>query len=54
MHVPTVMVSMLCQEPQNKLGIIAPTKNIQFELNEQSLGVMLDGLTRIRDQLKKL
>ena len=54
MSEPSVLVSMQCQEPQNQMGILAPTKQVQFELSKDSLNVMVDGLQRIRDQLKKL
>ena len=54
MSEPTVLVSMQCQEPQQKCGILAPTKQVQFELSKDSLNVMVDGLQRIKDQLKKL
>eukprot|EP00484_Ammonia_sp_Unknown_P016508 CAMPEP_0197036074 /NCGR_PEP_ID=MMETSP1384-20130603/13689_1 /TAXON_ID=29189 /ORGANISM="Ammonia sp." /LENGTH=195 /DNA_ID=CAMNT_0042466207 /DNA_START=31 /DNA_END=618 /DNA_ORIENTATION=+ len=51
---PTVMVSMQIQEPQQKVGVLAPSKQVQFEMGGDSLNVMIDGLRRIRDQLKKL
>ena len=51
---PTTLVSMQIQEPQQKVGIMAPTKQVQFEMDKDSLNVMIDGLRRIRDQLKKL
>ena len=51
---PTVMVSMQVQEPQQKVGILAPSKLVQVEMGQDSLNVMIDGLRRIRDQLKKL
>ena len=54
MSEPTVMVSMQIQEPQQKVGILAPSKQVQFEMGQDSLNVMIDGLKRIRDQLKKL
>ncbi len=54
MSVPSVMVSMQVQMPQERLGILAPTKQVQFEMSKESLGVMLEGLKRIREQLKKL
>lgn len=54
MSEPTVMVSMQTQEPQQKVGLLAPSKQVQFEMGQDSLNVMIDGLRRIRDQLKKL
>ena len=51
---PTVMVSMQIQEPQQKVGLLASSKQVQFEMGQDSLNVMIDGLRRIRDQLKKL
>ena len=51
---PSCLVSMQIQEPQQKVGIMAPTKQVQFEMGQDSLNVMIDGLRRIRDQLKKL
>ena len=51
---PTVLVSMQVQNTQTKMGIMSSTKEIQFELGKDSLGIMLDGLRKIREQLKKI
>eukprot|EP01083_Nonionella_stella_P300310 1024595_1 len=51
---PTCLVSMQIQEPQQKVGLLAPSKQVQFEMDQDSLNVMIDGLRRIRDQLKKI
>ncbi|ETO09628.1 hypothetical protein RFI_27750 [Reticulomyxa filosa] len=53
MSVPAVLVSMQVQEPEQRIGILAPTSQIQFELSKESLEVMLNGLNRIKDELKK-
>lgn len=54
MSEPAVLVSMEVQPPQTEVGILESHNQIQFELRQNSLKVMIDGLQRIRDQLKKL
>ena len=54
MSEPSVIVSMQTQEPQQKVGLLAPAKQIQFEMGQDSLSVMVDSLRTIRDTLKKL
>jgi len=51
MAVPTVLVEMKLQENPTKVGIMPGVKNVQFELSKEALATMLDGLTKIRDQL---
>ena len=54
MNEPTILVSMETQNPASKVGIMPSTQEIQFELGKDSLGIMLEGLRKIREQLKKL
>lgn len=54
MSVPSVMVSFTVQKPQTERAVLAPTENIQFEMSKESLGAMIEGLNRIKAQLKKL
>lgn len=51
MAVPTVLVEMKVQEPPTTLGEMPDTRDVQFELTKESLATMLDGLSKIRDQL---
>jgi hypothetical protein len=54
MAVPTVIVDMALQRAPERQGVLAGVQHVQFELSKQSLATMLDGLTKIRDQLGNL
>lgn len=44
-------LSLQIQENPTTAGVMAPVKTMQLELSRQELATMLDGLTKIRDQL---
>jgi hypothetical protein len=42
------------QEPACKQGVMPGTSAVQFELSKPALSTMLDGLSKIRDQLSSI
>jgi COMM domain containing 9 len=53
MHVPTLLVSMNVEEPFQSGGA-SQSSHLQFELDRETLGTLLDGLTKIREQLSSV
>eukprot|EP00455_Lapot_gusevi_P013650 TRINITY_DN1669_c0_g1_i1.p1 TRINITY_DN1669_c0_g1~~TRINITY_DN1669_c0_g1_i1.p1 ORF type:complete len:197 (-),score=61.20 TRINITY_DN1669_c0_g1_i1:9-599(-) len=54
MSVPTVFVSMKVQDVPTEVDSMPGTRDVNFELSKQALQTMLDGLTKIRDQLSSI
>jgi len=51
MSIPTLLVNMNIQEQPTTKGQMPGEKNVQFELDQDSLATLLDGLEKIKDQL---
>ncbi|KAL5006642.1 hypothetical protein ScPMuIL_015448 [Solemya velum] len=51
MSVPTCLLQMKVQQNPIEEGIIPDESNINVELSKETLDTMLDGLSKIRDQL---
>lgn len=51
MQQPCVMVALETQAPSEKKGQMKASETVHFELNKETLEVMLKGLGKIRDQL---
>ena len=54
MSVPTCILQMQVQENSDKVGQTADISNINVELSKETLDTMLDGLSKIRDQLSSV
>ena len=53
MNVPVVLMRLQVEGTPEEVGIIPPVKEVDFELSKEALETMLDGMTKIRDQLSK-
>ncbi len=53
MNVPVVLVRLKVEGTPEKVGVIPPVKEVDFELSKEALETMLDGMAKIRDQLSK-
>lgn len=51
MSVPTVLVEMELQETPQRVHEMPGVRKVNFELSKETLTTMLDGLSKIRDQL---
>ncbi|CAC5388335.1 COMMD9 [Mytilus coruscus] len=54
MSVPTCILQMQVQENSDKVGQTADISNVNVELSKETLDTMLDGLSKIRDQLSSV
>jgi len=54
MSVPAVLVAMQIQDQPAKQSQVPPIRTVQFELSPEALSTMLEGLTKIRDQLTSI
>lgn len=54
MQQPCVMVHLETQQLPAKKGFMQPTASVDFEMNKETLEVMLKGLGKIRDQLSSI
>eukprot|EP00948_MAST-09A_sp_MAST-9A-sp1_P002820 g2820.t1 len=54
MAVPSVIVELKTQPPSLTEGVLEPVENVQFELEKTTLGTMIDGMSKIRDQLASI
>ena len=54
MAVPTCLVDLQVQGVPSRRGELAGMQHGAFEMNRESLGAMLDGLSKIRDQLSQV
>ena len=53
MNVPVVLVRLKVEGTPTDIGVIPPAQEVDFELSREALETMLDGMTKIRDQLTK-
>jgi hypothetical protein len=49
-----LIVQMDVQKSSEKKGIMKPMETITFEMNKETLEIMLKGLGKIRDQLSSM
>ena len=54
MSVPTVILDIKVEGQQERVGEMPPVRSINFELSKESLGTLLDGMNKIREQLGAL
>jgi hypothetical protein len=54
MNVPVVLVRLKVEGTPEEVGVIPPVKEVDFELSKEALETMLDGMTKIRDQINQL
>lgn len=54
MSIPSVIVQLKVQDQPWMIGKVAMVNNVDFELSEESLNTMLDGLGKIKEQLSLL
>ncbi|XP_061173319.1 COMM domain-containing protein 9-like [Saccostrea echinata] len=54
MSVPTCIIQMKVQENQTEVGRVPEINNVNVELSKETLDTMLDGLSKIRDQLSSV
>ncbi|XP_014770278.1 COMM domain-containing protein 9 isoform X1 [Octopus bimaculoides] len=54
MSVPTCLVQFEMQDAGNRSGTAAPVRYANVELSKETLNTMLDGLSKIRDQLSSV
>ena len=54
MAVPTLFVDMKVQAQPTTKGQMPGCTSVQFELSKQALATMLEGLSKIRDQLSSI
>lgn len=51
MNVPTVLVQLKLRDMPTRVGDMPGSTSVTFELTRETLDTMLDGLSKIRDQL---
>ncbi|XP_045174842.2 COMM domain-containing protein 9-like isoform X2 [Mercenaria mercenaria] len=54
MSVPTCILQMKVQENPSRVDTVADVSNVNVELSKETLDTMLDGLSKIRDQLSSV
>ena len=54
MNVPAVLLGLQVKEQPRSISEMPAVKNVNFELSKESLGTLLDGMHKIRDQLGAL
>ncbi|XP_078334395.1 COMM domain-containing protein 9-like [Crassostrea virginica] len=54
MSVPTCILQMKVQENQSEVSTTPEVHNVNVELSKETLDTMLDGLSKIRDQLSSV
>ncbi len=54
MSVPTVILDLKVEDQQQRVGEMPPVRSVNFELSKESLGTLLDGMNKIREQLGAL
>ncbi|XP_048727247.1 COMM domain-containing protein 9-like isoform X2 [Ostrea edulis] len=54
MSVPTCILQMKVQENQTEVNTTPEVNNVNVELSKETLDTMLDGLSKIRDQLSSV
>ncbi|KAK3103418.1 hypothetical protein FSP39_019060 [Pinctada imbricata] len=54
MAVPTCILQMKVQDNIDKIGNTPDVQNVNVELSKETLDTMLDGLSKIRDQLSSV
>ncbi|KAK3592506.1 hypothetical protein CHS0354_013842 [Potamilus streckersoni] len=54
MSVPTCILQLQIQHSPSKVGIVPDMSDVNVELSKETLDTMLDGLTKIRDQLSSV
>jgi hypothetical protein len=53
-HVPTVLIDMKLLNTPNKVDMMPDISNVQFEMSKPALNTLLNGLTKIEQQLSNL
>ena len=53
-NVSVVLVRLKVEGTPEEVGVIPPVKEVDFELSKEALETMLDGMTKIRDQIHQL
>ena len=48
MSVPTVILDLKVEDQQQRVGEMPPVRSVNFELSKESLGTLLDGMSKIR------
>lgn len=54
MNVPVILVRLKVEGKPQRLGVIPPVREVDFELSSEALETMLDGMNKIKDQLVRL
>ncbi len=54
MNVPVILVRLRVEGKTQKLGVIPPVREVDFELSSEALETMLDGMNKIKDQLQRM
>ncbi|XP_067655740.1 COMM domain-containing protein 9-like [Haliotis asinina] len=54
MSVPTCILNMQVQDTATDVGIVPDVSSVNVELSKETLDTMLDGLSKIRDQLSSV
>ena len=54
MSVSTVILDLKVEDQQQRVGEMPPVRSVNFELSKESLGTLLDGMNKIREQLGAL
>ncbi len=54
MSVPSVMVSLTVEDQVNSVFTMPQCQDVQFELSREALETVIDGLSKIREQLSKM
>jgi hypothetical protein len=54
MSVPAVMVSLTVEDQASNVREMPQCQDVQFELSREALETVIDGLSKIRDQLSKM
>jgi len=54
MSAASLLLSLRIQDTPTSVGIMPAARNVQLELGPQELNTMLDGLTKIKEQLSAI
>lgn len=53
-QVPSILMSLTVENTTENTNVLPSTQTVQFELSREALETMIDGLGKIRDQLKNM
>ena len=53
-NAPSVLVQLKVEEQATRVGEMPKVSNVDFELSREALATMLDGLTKIKEQLSAM